>query len=124
MAALSLFPSCESDTKILAGYQNGEELEEGDLIPFLLHQNFPNPFNPRTSIRFDVGKSLHLTMKVYTDDWQEVSKLVDDEFDENTFHTVIFQGINSDGEEVPSGSYFYTLEGGGVILIRKMTVLK
>ena len=119
-----LLVSCDSDAKVITGYDDGSELNEGDFVPFLLEQNYPNPFNPITTIMIRVGVSLHLKLEIYTDDWQKVCTLIEDDFQENTIHSFIFDGINSDGEVIPSGSYFYTLEGGGVILIRKMTVLK
>lgn len=118
-----IFSSCESKTVIMAGYQDGEELAEGDLVPFLLEQNFPNPFNPSTEIHYQVVEPMHLILTVYTDDWQEVVVLEDRNYGAG-YHRTIFNGRNFNNEPVASGDYFYTLAGSGVIMIRKMKVLK
>jgi len=115
--------SCEYDDKGLVGYYNDSELEEGDEIPFILDANYPNPFNPLTIISFSVGQPLHLVLKVYSDDWQEISKLVDSTFESGRY-AEYFNANNFEDDELSSGSYFYTMEGGGYLLIRKMTLLK
>lgn len=119
---MTLF-SCDDEVKLLSAIQDGEELEEGSSVPFLLFENFPNPFNPTTVIRYQVAVQMHLHLKVFTDDWQEVRTLVDREHVPGAFQ-VQFDGRDSEDEPIASGEYFYTLEGGGLTLVRKMKLLK
>jgi len=119
-----LLCSCDKDSIVLVGYEDGVKLEEGDNVPFLLDQNYPNPFNPNTTIYYQVGINTSLKLKVYSDDWQEVVTLVDKPNHDVGYYRVSFDGKNSKGEYIPSGEYFYTLEGDGFILLRKMKLLK
>jgi hypothetical protein len=110
--------SCTDEGKIAAAIRDGKELQEGDLVPFLLYQNYPDPFNPSTTIRFYAPGEVHLKLAVYTDDWQEVETL----FDEVAAGT--YSVTFSTKPDLPSGEYYYTLEGGGVVEIRKMHLIK
>ena len=108
----------------MAAIQNGEEVEEGILSPFSMDQNYPNPFNPTTFIRIQIAQPIHLVMRVYSDDWQEVVTLIDKEFTQSSVYSVQFNAKDSNGKELPSGEYFYTLEGDGLMLIKKMKLMK
>jgi hypothetical protein len=118
-----LLLSCSDDVKVLSAIEDGKELEEGTVVPFMLHQNYPNPFDQFTTINYEVAKPMPLCLKVFSDDWQEVKILIDREHDQG-FHSVFFNGMNSDNKQLPSGEYFYTLEGNGLTLIRKMKLIK
>jgi hypothetical protein len=119
MLSLSMINlSCSDEGQILAGIQDGEELEEGSPVPFLLFQNYPNPFNPSTSISFRIFQPTHVRLKVFTDDWQEVATLSDEERSAGQWQ---FQ-FNATG--LPSGEYYYTMEALGVTQIRKMKLIK
>lgn len=115
--------ACSDKVNILSAIKNGEKLEEGTQVEFMLSQNYPNPFNPMTFIHYKVFTVVHLTMKVYTEDWQEVSTLLDREHEPGDYSTR-FDSRNTNNEEIPSGEYFYTLEGNGLILIRRMKIVK
>ena len=117
-----LFISCEENT-VMSALKDGEELMEGDLVPFLLGQNYPNPFNPTTSITYQVAVELRLTMKIYSEDWVEIATIVD-RVHLPGYYKVDFNAINSAGEILPSGDYYYCLEGGGVKLTRKTRLMK
>ena len=114
--------ACDEST-ILSGVRDGEKLKEGSPIEFLLHQNYPNPFNPETRIQYETGIVIHLRMRVFTEDWQEVRTLVNKQHDPSVY-AVSFDGRNSEGESLPSGEYIYTLEGNGLTLIRSMKLVK
>lgn len=94
-------------------------VDEGS-APFALAlaQNFPNPFNPSTSIVFTVPESQPVTLKVYNALGEEVATLVD-EFKTAGTHLVTF-----DGARLPSGVYSYAITAGGVTSVRLMTLLK
>ena len=110
--------SCTDQDKIAAAIQDGKELNEGDQVGIRLSQNYPNPFNPTTVIGYAVACQMHIRLRVLTEDWQEVATLVDD-----TMTSGFFQ-IHFDASGLPSGEYYYTLEGSGVTIIRRMELVK
>jgi hypothetical protein len=86
---------------------------------YALHQNFPNPFNPSTSLAFDVVEKNHVTLKVYNAAGQEVSTLANGEFDHGR-HVVSFDAGN-----LPTGLYFYTVKIGNEFnATKKMLLVK
>ena len=94
--------------------QSSQEVES---IPTVF-QNHPNPFNPATTITFRAAKDDHFSLKVYNIRGQEVAVLLDGHRQAGTHH-VLF-----DAAHLPSGTYFYRLEGGGMNTIKKMILLK
>jgi flagellar hook assembly protein FlgD len=90
---------------------------------FTLGQNFPNPFNPVTTIRYELPKQTKVTLKVYNLLGQEVKTLVN-ETQQAGFHTIIWNGRNGAGYAVASGLYFYRLEAGAFTKAKKMLLLK
>ena len=85
---------------------------------YLLNQNFPNPFNPTTKIRWEVPYSGWQTLKVYDVLGNEVETLVD-EFKPAGKYEVEFNAL-----KLSSGIYFYTLRSGDFIQTNKMILLK
>lgn len=88
---------------------------------FSLLQNFPNPFNPVTRIRFSIPENLSgnfVTLKVYDITGKEVSVLV------NTSLKTGYYETNFDAAGLASGVYVYRLQAGNVVNQRKMTVIK
>jgi len=79
---------------------------------FTLYQNSPNPFNPSTTIRFDVPVRSSVRLSVYNALGQEIRTLFDGESEPGT-REVRWDGRTSAGAWVPSGAYFYriTIEG-------------
>ncbi len=77
-----------------------------------LDQNFPNPFNPTTTIRFALPEQATVSLRIYNLLGQEVVTLADGELPA-AFHQVVWQGKNSSGLQVASGLYFYRLEATG-----------
>lgn len=86
---------------------------------FNLAQNFPNPFNPSTSIRFDVSKTTNITLKVYNSNGQEVATLANNELVSPGTKEVTFNASN-----LSSGIYFYTLFAGDFKETKKMMLVK
>jgi uncharacterized Ntn-hydrolase superfamily protein len=85
---------------------------------FVLHQNFPNPFNPSTTIRYGLPNRSHVTLTVYNTLGQTVSVLQNDE-QEAGYHDVTF-----DGARLSSGVYFYRIEAGLFVQTRKLILLQ
>jgi len=76
---------------------------------FSLFQNYPNPFNPETEIRFFLDEERKIELKVYNQLGQVVKTLVQNSMSTG-FHTIVWDGTNNEGNEVPSGVYIYSLE--------------
>jgi hypothetical protein len=87
-------------------------------VSFHLSQNFPNPFNPTTTIRFDLMRTDHVTLKIYNILGRVIATLVDANLSPGTYK-VPFKADN-----LSSGIYFYTLESSTLTQTRKMVLLK
>ncbi|MBU1919694.1 T9SS type A sorting domain-containing protein, partial [bacterium] len=88
------------------------------ITEYALHQNFPNPFNPETSIAFDVVESGFVTLSVYNVLGQEVASLVNGTMDAGR-HVVSFDAAN-----LTSGLYLYRMEANGFTAQMKMVLMK
>lgn len=88
-----------------------------------LHQNFPNPFNPSTSIHFDVPHTADVTVTVFDMLGREVATLVNRRMPAGS-HTVTWDGRTSEGRAAPSGTYLYRVRSGDETASRVMTLLK
>ena len=102
------------------GYMHITSVAKGELLnnEFLLSQNFPNPFNPTTSIQYAVGSRQKVNIKVYDVLGNEVTTLVNEEKQAGSY-TVQFDGSN-----LSSGIYFYRLKSGSFIATKKLILLK
>lgn len=88
------------------------------ITSYSLDQNYPNPFNPSTSISYSVPKTEKVKLTVYNVLGHQVAQLVNDEKPAGNY-TVKFDGSN-----LASGIYFYKLEAGSNLLVKKMVFLK
>ena len=118
------------------GGNNG--LGSFDLIPFSqlstkdrnsfpekisLHQNFPNPFNPNTTISYDISKESSVKLTVFDLLGSEIVQLVNQQ-EQPGSKVVQWDGRNKKGELVNGGVYLYKLEIGDYIETKKMVLLK
>ncbi|NOS85592.1 MAG: T9SS type A sorting domain-containing protein [Ignavibacteria bacterium] len=94
--------------------------QTGTAIPgrFLLSQNFPNPFNPVTSINFDIPKSSFTKLIVFDQIGREVAVLVNEQLAPGSYK------YDWNAVDYPSGIYFYKLQSGEFIETKKMILLK
>lgn len=83
-----------------------------------LRQNFPNPFNPTTTIAYTLPEESMVTLRVYDMLGRTVAVLVSD-IKPAEFHTVTLNA-----QEFASGMYVYRLEAAGVTISRQMTLIK
>jgi len=90
----------------------------------LLFQNTPNPFNPRTTVRYQVGEASHVKLRIYDVNGRLVRSLVDGVQDAAQYN-VTWDGIADDGREVSSGVYWARMSTStGFTASTKMVVLK
>ncbi len=104
------------------GYGLGKEAAEWDeetvVSNYALFQNSPNPFNPTTSIAFELADQGFTTLKVYDVLGREVATLLSGALDAGN-HVVTF-----DASRLASGVYIYRLESNGFTAVKKMVVAK
>ncbi len=95
-----------------------------DMPSYALYQNVPNPFNPSTTIRFDVPPGGgHVRIQIFDVGGRLMTTLIDR--DETAgLKTVAWNGKGRDGHTVPSGLYFYRLEAPRFSQTRKMLFIK
>ncbi|MFQ5510622.1 MAG: FlgD immunoglobulin-like domain containing protein [Candidatus Krumholzibacteriia bacterium] len=89
-----------------------------------LYQNAPNPFNPTTTIRYDVAAGGgQVTLRIYDVAGRRVRSLVNGSMDAGP-KSVTWDGTNDRGRRVASGVYFYRLQAPGYVKTLKMTLLQ
>lgn len=76
---------------------------------FSLYNNYPNPFNPQTSILISLKKMSTVDLVIYNLLGEEIIRLADSELRPPGYHNFIWRGLNRDGIRVASGIYFYTI---------------
>ncbi|MHA2032491.1 MAG: Ig-like domain-containing protein, partial [Candidatus Kariarchaeaceae archaeon] len=114
---------------LLIGTENYILEKTSNLLPtdYVLYQNFPNPFNPSTLIRFAVPSQSNVTITVYNMLGELVSKLID-----NQLFQVGYYEVEFDGSNLASGVYIYKIQTGdpftnsrnGFVDIKKMVLMK
>ncbi len=111
---------------------NGDRVEinafttaKGGVLPtsFSLGQNFPNPFNPETSIEYTLAAAGRVEVAIYNVLGAKIKTLVNDVQPAGTY-TIRWLGNDESGQTVASGVYFYKLTAGDFTATRKMTLLK
>ena len=92
-------------------------------VAFELEQNAPNPFNPRTSIRFRIREASAVRLAVYDVNGRHVRALVDGPMQPG-YHTAAWDGTDSQGRAVASGVYLYLLTSAEGTLVRRMLLVR
>jgi chitinase len=85
---------------------------------FILYDNYPNPFNPETHFEFRISNSGFVSLKVYDVLGRDVTTLV------NSMHEAGIHTAHWDASSMPSGVYFYRLQGAGFVATKKMLLIK
>jgi len=86
--------------------------------------NYPNPFNPETTIPYDLSSDAIVSLTVYNIAGQVVRKLVDGEALAAGQYQAVWDGRSESGASVASGMYFYLLHAGDYVAKRKMVLLR
>jgi len=104
--------------------------EPENIVPndYVLLDNYPNPFNPETTIRFGLPEQAQVSLSVYDMLGQEVVSLADG-YMEPGLHSSVWDGRTSSGTQVGSGVYIYRLVTTGVsgktfVVQKKMLLMK
>lgn len=85
---------------------------------FILMQNYPNPFNPATTINYSIPKESFVTIKVYDVLGREVSTLV------NEVNIAGNYSVQFNGSKFSTGIYFYRMQAGNFVQIKKLVLMK
>lgn len=98
---------------------------QGVPIPqvYKLYQNFPNPFNPTTEIRFDLPEAIRVELKIFNILGQEVAKLVDDVRPAGAYR-VLWDSKSTSDISVASGVYIYQIKAGSFVDAKKMVLIR
>ena len=117
--------SVQSDFGSAIGLKNcwpcseGARIEPGEIPEtYNLYENYPNPFNPETKIKFDLPIDNNVTIKVYNILGKEIYTLVND-FKQAGRYLISFNGSN-----LSSGIYYYRIKAGEFEQVRKMILMK
>ena len=92
-------------------------------LEFKLHQNFPNPFNPNTTIFYDVSKESNVRVTIFDLLGREVIQLVD-QIEPAGSRSINWDGRDHAGNLVNAGIYIYQIEADGFMQTKKMVLLK
>ncbi|MCL1826954.1 MAG: T9SS type A sorting domain-containing protein [Candidatus Cloacimonetes bacterium] len=88
-----------------------------------LQGNYPNPFNPETTISYSVNDPSVVKIEIYNIKGQKVKTLVN-ELKQRGMHSVVWNGNDEDNRSVSSGIYFYKLHSGHITDVQKMVLMK
>ncbi|MCK5033721.1 MAG: immune inhibitor A, partial [Calditrichia bacterium] len=107
-------------------YINPNSIDDNVFIPLTteLHQNYPNPFNPSTAIGYQLSANSNVNLKIYNLLGQEVKTLVNKQQSPGSYN-YIWNGLNSEGQQVSSGVYYYKLvTNNGFVKTKKLLLLR
>jgi hypothetical protein len=123
------FGSLQLETPLIFDHQSGEvilnltpssvdENQENALDDYILYNNYPNPFNPSTKIKYSVPQTSQVQIKVFDILGKEIETLVNEEKPSGTYE-LTWNTVN-----LPSGIYFYQIRAGNFIATKKMVLMK
>ena len=104
-------------------YETEDPIEE-DIIPVnVTLSNYPNPFNPTTTISFSLPEDGNVELSIYNVKGQKVKTLTN-EFLVKGLHSIEWNGKDNNNKSVSSGIYFYKISAGKSTSMKKMLLLK
>ncbi|NOX36420.1 MAG: T9SS type A sorting domain-containing protein [Calditrichaeota bacterium] len=121
--------SASSKDHKIAWYENvgivgiAENEQTGAPDAFNLLPNYPNPFNPGTTIRYHLPRASRVKLQVYNPLGQVVRTLVEGQQPAGRY-TVQWDGRDASGRQLPAGVYFYRLKAGQFEQVRKMVLVR
>ncbi len=91
---------------------------------FALYPNFPNPFNPRTVIRYALPESAPVTLRVYSVDGRTVRTLMVSSSQPAGYHERVWDGADDSGQAAATGVYFCTMDAGQTRQTIRMVLIR
>ncbi|NLN85663.1 MAG: T9SS type A sorting domain-containing protein, partial [Candidatus Cloacimonetes bacterium] len=88
-----------------------------------LHSNYPNPFNPETTISYSVKEAAPVSIEIYNAKGQLVKTLVNEDKASGNYK-VVWNGRDNNNQAVSSGIYFYKMQAGKYSSTKKMVLMK
>lgn len=119
--------SCRSERDSISGYYDpctAEQQDNMNIEPNNLNkednlsQNFPNPFNPITSIKYRIKESSFVSIKIYDISGREIMTLISEYKDDGNYF------LRFDATNISSGIYYYKIVAGNFVSVRKMLLIK
>jgi len=104
-------------------YTGLSTVSEGVPIEFSLHDNYPNPFNPKTTISFELSHNSFVNITIYDMLGRQVKTLINQTQDAG-YRSVIWNATNDYGKPVSAGIYLYQIQAREYISTKKMVLLK
>nr|HPR17847.1 choice-of-anchor D domain-containing protein [Candidatus Cloacimonadota bacterium] len=107
----------------LSGIGFGVNNHDLPILVTNVEQNFPNPFNPSTTINFSLAESGRVKLSIYNMKGERVKTLMNTELVPDNY-SVVWNGIDDNGKKVSSGVYMYQFQTKNVNEIKKMLLIK
>lgn len=121
--AITIKPSSRDFRLVVAMQEHVSDLptiiQDFDLLP-----NYPNPFNPSTTLKFQLPRETSINLKVYNIRGELVRELAHEKLMPMGSHSIQWDGKNDRGENVATGVYLFTLEWENSRIVRKMLLVK
>lgn len=119
------FETPQATGKVLSDILNPTTVNAEEYLPleFNLHANYPNPFNPQTTISFDIPRPGYTRLVIYDINGREVQTLVSENLSSGAYQ-VVWNGDHHTGEPVSSGIYFSVLHSGTNQLSRRLVLMR
>jgi len=100
-------------------YSDVVEIELSELVKeYKFEQNYPNPFNPSTEISFSIPQAGNVKLTIFNSIGQEVTTLINKQMEQGNYK------VKFDASKLTSGIYFYKLESGNFVSVKKMMLMK
>ena len=90
---------------------------------FALALNYPNPFNPSTTIKYQIANDANVNLDIWNLQGQKIRTLVGKE-QKSGYYSVVWDGRNEAGQTVSSGLYLYRVQAGSFVATHKMLMIK
>ena len=106
-------------------YTNPTGISDSSIVPAVtsLYGNYPNPFNPSTTISYSLSNDTHVNIEIYNMKGQKV-KTIKNEQQSAGDHIVVWNGKDDNGKHTASGVYFYKMRAGKFTQTKKMILMK
>jgi hypothetical protein len=117
------FEIMQAATNFLTEIEPPDAVGDQVVTPFELDSNYPNPFNPSTTIKFSLPSDQMVELSIIAVDGSRVATLLHESLPAGT-HQVIWDGRNEKGVQVASGTYFYQIKAGGHSATKRMMLVK